>query len=216
MAAPVLYVPRLLGAKPYDGLYGGKTFRDYLNLHARDQRIEDLHMPFAAVTFNLVDGRPYLIRKGNLAAAMQASCAVPGLRKPVEIEGHLMADGGVVCNLPVKQCRELGADFVVAINIDEPFDKLPLNTFRKPGSVAERMLTWGLWDMDEAQSAMADVTIHPDTGGISLISTNKADARKALLAGEKAAREAVPLLKEKLSKLGVQVGKSQSEAGFKL
>jgi NTE family protein len=138
---------------------------------------------------------------------MQASCAVPSLRKPVEIDGQLMADGGVICNLPVKQCRELGADFVIAVDIDQPFKPVPLKDFRKPGSVAQRMLTWGLWDMDEAQAEMADIVIHPNTDRISLISTKKSDARRALKAGEEAAQEILPLLREKMNKLrAVQVG----------
>lgn len=203
VAAPILFIPRLLGANPYDGLYGGKTFRGYLlgGMTTKDQRIEDLPIPFAAVSLNLIDGKPYMIRKGKLGDAMQASCAVPSLRKPVEMDGQLMADGGVICNLPVKQCREMGADFVIAVNIDQPFKKLPLKHFRKPGSVAQQMLTWGLYDLDEPQSMMADITIHPDTDGISLISTKRSDAKKGLLAGEKAATEALPLIREKLSKL---------------
>jgi len=211
VAAPILYVPRLLGANPYDGLYGGKTFLEYLmgGMLTKEQKIEDLSTPFAAVSFNLVDGKPYMVRKGCLASAMQASCAVPSLRKPVEIDGQLMADGGVICNLPVKQCRELGADFVIAVDIDQPFRPVPLHDFRKPGSVAQRMITWGLWDMDDAQAQMADIVIHPDTDRISLISTKKSDARRALKAGEEAAREILPLLRDKMNKLkAVQVGQN--------
>lgn len=203
IAAPILYIPRFLGAKPYDGLYGGNTFRRYLigGMSSRDQNIEDLKTPFAAVAFNLVDGKPYMIRKGNLAYAMQASCAVPSLRKPIEWDGQLLCDGGIICNLPVKQCREMGADIVIAVNIDMPFTKAPLQDFRRPGSVPERLLKWGLFDLDEPQEQLADIVIHPDTDGISLISTSRSDAKRAMKAGEKAATEALPLIREKLGKL---------------
>lgn len=202
IGAPIFFIPRLLGAKPYDGLYGGNTFRHYLmgGMTAKNQKIEDLKIPFAAVSFNLVDGKPYMIRKGNLGNALTASCAVPSLRKPIEIDGQLMADGGVICNLPVKQCREMGADFVIAVNIDEPFDTLPLKDFRRPGSVADRMITWSLYDIDKPQEDMADIVIHPNTLGIGLISTSRSDARQGLIAGEKAAREALPAIREKLKK----------------
>lgn len=202
-AAPILYLPRLMGVKPYDGLFGGNKFRHYLmgGMSTKDQAIEDLPIQFAAVTFDLIACKPYLLRKGNLAEAMSASCAVPSLRKPLEVDGKLLSDGGVICNLPVKQCREIGADFVIAVNIDQPLKELPLEHFRHPGSVAQRMLTWGLHDIDEPQQLLADVVIHPDTDGISLISTKRSDARKAILAGEKAARDALPLIREKLGKL---------------
>lgn len=198
--APILYVPRILGAHPYDGLYKGGTFRKYLvaGLPCDEHEIDKLKIPFAAVALNIVDGKPYMIRKGSLGYAMQASCAVPSLRKPVEIDGKLFVDGGVACNLPVKQVRDMGADFVIAINIDQPFKEEPLDTFRKPGSIARRMINWDLHVIDAPQAALADVTIHPDTSGISLVSRRKSDARRAVLAGEEAARKALPLIKEKL------------------
>lgn len=203
--APVLLIPRLINSNEYDGLYRGNKFRKYLvkGLSCHDMNIEDLKTPFAAISLNLLDGKPYMIRKGNLGFAMQASSAVPGLRKPVQIGDKLFCDGGVSCNLPVKQVREMGADFVIAVNIDQPFHCQPKEKFHKPGSVTTRMLNWDLWDIDKAQVALADVTIHPDTSDVSLISTKRADARKCIEAGEKAVKEAMPLLREKLKNYGL-------------
>ena len=200
-AAPILYIPRLLGAHPYDGLYKGAEWRKYLAKHlpAGINNIEDLKLPFAAVSFNLVDGKPYMIRKGNLGKTMQATCAVPELRKPVEFDGQLLCDGGIICNLPVKQCRQMGADFVVAVNIDESFHKADLEYFTHPTSVAARLIRWGLYDLDRAQEQMADFTIHPNTDGVDLISTKKRDAIDTVVAGEEAARKCVDELKAKLN-----------------
>ncbi len=200
LLAPVLYVPRLLGSRAYDGLYKGNKFRKYLEktLHSSDKRIENLKVPFAAVSLNLLDGKPYMIRSGDLCYAMQASSAVPSLRKPVEMGDKLFVDGGVSCNLPVKQCRQMGADFVIAVNVDEPFRLATTDTFRKPGSVARRMIKWDLYTIDKTQEELADVVIHPDTEGIILVSTSKKAAMRALSAGEQAARDALPAIKEKL------------------
>ncbi|MCC7530010.1 MAG: patatin-like phospholipase family protein [Candidatus Melainabacteria bacterium] len=197
---PLSRMSRFFGVKSYDGLYRGRRFNKYLlaGMSPDQQSIENLPIPFAAVSFNLLDGKPYLIRKGNLATAMMASCAVPSLRRPIEIEGQLMVDGGVGCNLPVKQCRELGAEFVIAVNIDESFEHADPDVFRATGSIARRMLTWALSEMDRPQVYLADVVIHPDTTGISLISTKKSDARRAMLAGEQAAEAALPVIVEKL------------------
>ncbi|MBX9948926.1 MAG: patatin-like phospholipase family protein [Candidatus Obscuribacterales bacterium] len=211
--APVMLVPRLFNSKEYDGLYRGNKFRKYLvsGLSCHDLNIESLKIPFAAVTLNLLDGKPYMIRKGNLGFAMQASAAVPGLRKPVEIGDKLFVDGGALCNLPVKQVREMGADFVIAVNIDQPFDVQTPDKFRKIGSVTRRMLNWDLWEMDKPQSELADVTIHPNTGEVSLISTKKSDAKLCSIAGEKAVKEALPLIREKLKNLGIALGNQKSE-----
>lgn len=213
-ASPILILPRVLGLNHgYDGLYGGDTFRKYLigNMTVHEQLIENLKPEFAAVSLNVIEGKPYMIRRGNLGYAMQASSAVPSLRKPVEINGQLFCDGGVICNLPVKQCRELGADMVIAVNIDEPFDSVPLDALRQPGSMTERMVCWGLFDIDDPQSQMADITIHPDTKGISLISTKKKDARRGVANGEKAALDALPLIRKKLAEYGITPG-AQSAA----
>lgn len=201
VVAPIMVTPRLFGSKPFDGLYKGNAFREYLVHHIDnvDPQIQDLKIPFAAVCLNLLDGRPYMVRQGSLGYAMQASAAVPALRKPVEIDNKLFVDGGVICNLPVKQCRELGADFVIAVNIDEPFAEAPLDSFRKIGSVTRRMVSFELFNQDESQGELADVLIHPNLEGISLISTKKKDAIRALAEGEKAAKEAMPLIRRRLN-----------------
>ncbi len=205
--APVMFMPRVVGFHPYDGLYRGNKFRKYVvkGMSKKERQIENMKTPFGAVVLSILDGKPYIIRRGDFGYAIQASCAVPSLRKPVEIDGQLFCDGGVVCNLPVKQCREMGADFVIAVNIDEPFKVEKLRKFRKAGSVSKRMLTWALYATDAPQEAMADVLIHPFTEGISLLSAKKSDAKHGFRSGEKAALKALPLIKEKLAKYEIEV-----------
>ncbi len=198
---PLTLSPRLLGAKPYDGLYSGKTFRRYLqeSLPEKHPQIQDMRKPFAAIAFNLLDGKTYMIRGGDLDFAMQASSAVPSLRKPVPFAGKLFVDGGVDCNLPVKQCREMGADFVIAVNVDQPFKEQEEVHFRKLGSVTDRLINWDLWDLDKPQEQVADFIIHPDTTGISVITTSPKAAKKAYEAGVKAAEDALPELRKLLA-----------------
>ena len=205
LVAPAFLLLRPFSRNKYDGLYGGDKFRKYLvgKISIEDQQIEHLKIPFAAIALNVIDGKPYMIRKGHLGFTMQASCAVPALRKPVEIEDMLFCDGGLSCNLPSKQCRDMGADFVIAVNIDEPYLPVPLKTFKKPGSMTKRMVSWALFDIDTPQAELADVTIHPNTEGIGLISTRKSDAKRGIKAGEEAAIAALPLIKQKLKEIGV-------------
>jgi NTE family protein len=209
--APVIFVPRLLGAKPYDGLYKGKIFTKFANSLARSEtQIEKLPIPFAAVCTNLVDGKAYRITKGNLGIAMDASTAVPGLKKPVQIGDNLYCDGGLVDNVPVKQVREMGADFVIAVDIDEALNPIPLNDFRKPGSVSKQALRIQLASQDIPACAAADFVIHPDTNGISLISRKSTDGRRGIQSGIDAARAAMPELKSKLAAIGITVNPQTS------
>jgi len=205
LVAPVMVLPRLVGHKAYDGLYKGVKFRNYCNgLVAADKRnIESLDKPFAAISLSLIDGEPHMLTKGDLGTALQASSAVPGLRKPVEIDNNLFVDGGVLANVPVEYTRKLGADFVIAVDIDERVEPVELKEFRKAGSVSRRMLKLELNGLDKPMCKGADITIHPNTDGISLVSRSKADGVKGIKAGEEAARKALPEIKAKLESLGV-------------
>lgn len=205
-AAPIMIVPRLFGSRPFDGLYKGNKFRNYLvkEVPASEHNIEDLKIPFSAVAVNLVDGKAQRISKGNLGYAMQASCAVPSLRKPVQIGDQLFCDGGIAANVPVKLCREMGADIVIAVNIDERVTQEDIDNFRKIGSVAERLLKLQLHGTDAPQIADADLVIHPNVDGIGLISTKSSDADKGLKAGREAAIAAMPAIKKKLTEAGIR------------
>ena len=205
LVAPVMVLPRLVGHKAYDGLYKGVKFRNFCNNLAPEGKrtIESLDKPFAAISLSLIDGQEHMLTKGDLGTALQASSAVPGLRKPVEIDGNLFVDGGVLANVPVDYARKLGADFVIAVDIDEKVEPEPLKQFMKMGSVSRRMIKLELNGLDQPQCKGADIIIHPDTDGISLVSRRAADGVKGIKAGEDAARAALPEIKRKLASLGV-------------
>ncbi len=204
LAAPIMVIPRLW-SHPYDGLYKGNLFRNYMlsAIPPAMHNIENLKIPFAAVAFNIRDCQPYAIESGNIGYAIQASSAVPGLRKPVEIGDKLFVDGGVVANLPVEQTRAKGADIVIAVDIDERLPYESFDSFRKMGSVTKRMVTYELHHDDEPATKMADILIHPNVDGIGLVSTKKKDMVRAYEAGIKAAREAMPAIKAKLQQVGL-------------
>src|SRR5262249_22735685 len=135
--------------------------------------------------------------------ALQASSAVPALRKPVQIGEQLYVDGGAAVNVPVPQVKEMGADVVIAVDVDERLKPVPLDTFRKVGSIAERMLLLDLARGDEPLDKMADVVIHPQVDKIRLVSTKKEDAARAIKAGEDAAVAALPEIKARLQQQGI-------------
>jgi len=211
---PFFFVPHLFGYHPYDGLYRGGIFANFLsNLVPVDKRnIEDLRKPvFWAVAANLLDAKPYLIKKGNIGKAMQASSAIPGLRRPVEIGDALLVDGGILENLPVTEARKMGCDIVIAIDVDQAVPDLPKKAFKKIGSVSWRAVNMDLRAADQPQVKLADVVISPDLGNISLLSHSRADADQAIRAGEVAAQNAIPTIKAKLA--AIRLAKQQSSAG---
>lgn len=81
-------------------------------------KFENLPIPFAAVTCDLQTGDAVVLKeKGDLIDAVRASCAIPGIFTPVEIDGKRLFDGGVVANVPTKAVRSLGAEIVIAVDV---------------------------------------------------------------------------------------------------
>lgn len=85
---------------------------------AADQRIENMAKTYGAVSTNLDTGREVWFKEGKLADAVQASMALPGLFPPVRVDQRWMVDGGLVNPVPVTTCRALGADVVIAVNLN--------------------------------------------------------------------------------------------------
>ncbi len=83
----------------------------------KDRRFEDTLIEFHAVATDLKTGEVVVLSHGNLMKALEASMAIPGIFPPVEIDGHLLIDGGTANNLPVDIARGLGADHVIAVDL---------------------------------------------------------------------------------------------------
>ncbi|MFM7533367.1 MAG: patatin-like phospholipase family protein [Rubrivivax sp.] len=83
-------------------------------------RFDELPIPFRAVATDMETGQAVELDSGDLAMAMRSSMSVPGVFAPVEHEGRILGDGGLVNNLPVDLARRMGADIVIAVNVGTP------------------------------------------------------------------------------------------------
>ncbi|HHJ11874.1 MAG TPA: patatin-like phospholipase RssA [Chromatiales bacterium] len=100
------------------GLIEGEKLFDFFRDYMRDGRIEDLDIPFGAVATELENGREVWLREGLLSEAVRASIALPGLFTPAKKDGKWYIDGGLVNPVPVSLCRAMGADVVIAVNLN--------------------------------------------------------------------------------------------------
>jgi NTE family protein len=106
---------------PYSakGLLSNAPMGELLAASLPFKRIEELPIPFAAVACSLETGRKVIFRdEGDLITAIRASCAIPGVFVPVEYDGQNLIDGGVVSLVPAKTVKQLGADVVIAIDVN--------------------------------------------------------------------------------------------------
>lgn len=187
--------------KHYAGLWTGKKFARFLERQLPEgiHNVEDTPIPFSAVATNLIDGKAYRISDGRLSSAIRASSSIPPLLQPVAIGDKVYVDGGVRANMPASAARDTGADVVIAILVDEPLQILPATRFQNLKGIVERLGDILLAVSDARQLPFADIIINPDVSGLPVLKGTAADARKAILAGETAARAALPVIRNKLS-----------------
>lgn len=113
----------LLGMKPQFpmGVVEGQQIEELLsNLFFPVKTITDfnkLPTPFLCVAADIVQGEPVILRSGSLASAVRASMSIPTVFSPVRINNRLLVDGGVYMNLPVTYCRQMGADYIIAVDV---------------------------------------------------------------------------------------------------
>ncbi|OXB09734.1 patatin [Flavobacterium plurextorum] len=139
--------------------------------HVRD--FNKLPTPFLCIGTNIETGEEVLLNKGNLVQAMMASAAFPSLFTPVEIDGNLLVDGGVVNNYPIKEVRNLGADIIIGVDVQDDL----LN--RKNLKNATRILVQitNLQSIEKMKSKVKDTDIYikPDIRDYGVISFDKGE-----------------------------------------
>ena len=79
-----------------------------------------LPIPFACVSENLVDGSEVVFHRGVLATAMRSSMSIPGVFAPVNLNGRVLVDGGMVNNYPVDVALQMGADIIIGVDVQSP------------------------------------------------------------------------------------------------
>jgi len=99
------------------GLIRGEKVLAHCAQHFFVEDFRDVDRPFACVATDLGTGREAWLREGRVADAVRASIALPGLFSPVERNGRVLVDGGLVNPVPVSLCRALGADIVIAVEL---------------------------------------------------------------------------------------------------
>lgn len=117
------------------GVEGERLMRAF-GERVEDVPIETLPKPFGAVATDLLTGREVWFQNGSLLEAVRASIALPGLFSPVRFQERWLVDGGLVDPLPVSLCRALGAEQVIAVNLNGDIvgRRLPGRSTHRPAS----------------------------------------------------------------------------------
>ncbi|MCU6435224.1 patatin-like phospholipase family protein [Undibacterium sp. Jales W-56] len=175
------------------GVLKGDALQAYVNKSVGQTPIEKLKKPFGAVATDLHTGLPVLFQRGNTGLAVRASSAVPGVFQPVKINDRQYVDGGLVSPVPVRFAREMGADFVIAVNISSQPDSQAASS-----SLEVLMQTFTIMgqSLNQFELKNADVVIRPELA--SMKGSDFAGRNLAILAGERAAMSAMTEIKQKI------------------
>lgn len=180
------------------GLQSNLRMEELLRKHLPVSRFEDLRIPFAAVATDLKTGDPVVLTgQGDVPFAIRASCTIPGWYVPVTDEsGRQLVDGGLVANLPASEARAMGADIVIAVDVNSEGAKFmgpPRSAF---GIVLQSMMVIQRTIVGH-QSIDADVVIRPLVGHLRWDEVGR--AQEFITAGEAATRLALPEIQQLLS-----------------
>lgn len=141
------------------GLLSNKKLGELLTKYIGNRQIEDAGIPLAIVTTDIHTGQKVVFRKGSVSRAVIASTCIPGIFEPININGQWLMDGGIVENIPVRTCFDIGAQYVIGVDLNGK------QTGKNPQNIIDIIVNSFLFMMqqsDISQSKQANLTIRPD------------------------------------------------------
>lgn len=162
----------------------GQLIRDAIG----DVSFARADIPLAMVAADISTGEKVVIREGDVATAVMASTCIPGVFVPVEAEDRLLVDGGIVENVPVESLKEMGADFVIGVDLHAK------HSHSRPENIVEVLLNtldFAIMTATKLQTSEADILITPD-----LMSFNSLNPGQTADIMEVGYREAMAVLRD--------------------
>lgn len=184
-------------ALPFSGKFGGMikgdALQNMINRLVKNQSIENTPIPLGIVATDLKTGQGVLFQRGDMGQAVRASCSVPSIFQPTIINGREYVDGGLVSPVPVRYAKQMGADFVIAVNIStEPSTQDSSGTF---GVLLQTTSIMGQ-SINQLELEYAQIVIRPELN--SMRGTDFKSRNAAILAGEEATLKQIDQIKFKL------------------
>ncbi|MCD6453149.1 MAG: patatin-like phospholipase family protein [Dehalococcoidales bacterium] len=187
---------------PRTGFAKGGRLEKWLESVIGDASFDDLGIPFACVATDINSGEEVVINQGSVVDGVRASASIPVIFSPAKWHGRYLVDGALVDPVPVRVAREMGADFVIAVNVIPYLDyrnqgNNPEN-LRKPNVFSVLMQTLSIMGYQVAIAGIrdADIVIAPHPGTIRQGDFHRAE--ESILRGQRAARHAIAEIKRQL------------------
>jgi NTE family protein len=176
------------------GLVSFEPLERWLISMIGDVTFAELRRPLAVVATDLLTGLPRVLCEGRVAPAVRASCSVPGVVVPLELDGQLLVDGCIADTVPVSAARALGADYVVGVDIFGAVQPRPRNLVAMAFGALEHLLRRA-----GGGYLQADCLISPQLNSIGYVGFKR--TRETAERGAQAAEAALPRLRGALAAL---------------
>ena len=178
---------------PTQGFVRGERLEDFVLKKVTAREIQQLKIPLGVVATDIQNGEPVVLQTGSVARAIRASSAIPGIFIPVRYQGKLLVDGGVLDNVPVDVARKMGAQVVIAVNLDGGRKATQVNNIF---DAIVQSLHLMAKESTEARLREADVVIQPVVSEIGPLDFSR--KKELLTLGIQAAEQALPQIRQKL------------------
>ena len=171
------------------GMIAGIALKRLVNGYLNDMPIEKMPRRFAAVATDLTSGQKVALRRGDTGAAVVASCSIPGVFVPASIDGRDLMDGGMTSPIPVAVARDMGADFVIAVDVGgAPSTKPPRGLYE----IILQSFTIMSRSLSQLEGKSADFLIAPNTDAFD--GSDFSVRREIIEAGYLAGKAAIPAI----------------------
>ncbi|MEM0994373.1 MAG: patatin-like phospholipase family protein [Bacteroidota bacterium] len=177
-----------------DGLTSLAFLKEHLEHHIGHDRFEDLSKPFFAGVTNMNEGTLEAMNAGSLTDVVMASCSIPLVFKPVEIDGTVYVDGGIMSNLAIEPLRSQ-CDILIGVNVMSQ-GTVESKNLHNVLSIAQRLFYLGIVANSKENIDKCDLVIEPEVGSYSVFKILTKDFTNIYEAGYEAAMRKMPQIIE--------------------
>ncbi|MGY6648346.1 patatin-like phospholipase family protein [Wenyingzhuangia sp. IMCC45574] len=171
------------------GLLSNSKMENLISKYIHHKNIQDSKIPLSMIATDICNGDRVVLNRGDISSAIMASSCIPGVFIPVEIGGKMLVDGVIAENVPVTAVKEMGADFIIAVDLN------PIHVEKQPTNIVDVLINslhFGIRHIVESQIKESDIIIEPDLSKYSLSSTK--NIKELIAEGYKSANSVLDTL----------------------
>lgn len=191
-----------------NGLIKGEKIEEFINNTVKGTTFSQLKIPFKTIATDFKTGQAVELSKGNVGRAIRASMSLPLILKPILLQNKLLCDGGLSNPVPVDVVKKMGADIVIAVNLDnESYFDNKKSSKTSLYLTALRSIQFLQYNLSKECLKLADITIEPLVGNVGLIDWRKFlknRGKNIISEGERSAEIVLPEVKKLLGTFSVE------------